>query len=264
MNPLNTYKAQIGDCSVQTQYMELAIRSMQTEFKDEIENDLKFREFSDKYRLTLTTYDSRIVLSGISKNYLLNAYTYFDDFLKEIIKLQRKYCIGYESDRKDSESNLHCVIRNMKTTISDKDISSLIDLCEYYRLIRNDAAHITSLQDKINTCYEKIKNYEYHKNAKFGRLNAPNYRSEITFDDFVMFVRASLRLAEYVYSNLKYDKFKIAENIPHNVIDSLRRSSNSRDRCRKKLKKYMEDNFNNDVCLEENDYSEMLEIILRK
>ena len=79
------------------------------------------------------------------------------------------------------------------------DIDKEIEICEYYRLIRNKYIHNSEDNVKIPKLLNDIKINTY---------------DSIKFDDFVIFSKSTLIVAKKIYDKIEYDYEKILiENI---------------------------------------------------
>ena len=240
MNLINQFTKTLGYyCSI-NQFVELSIRFFSAEVKEELENRGAFQRLAERHRITLTSYEPLSMMREISLSYIVHIHLCFEGFLQDISSHVRKYGYQEVSEKRQEESWLSYAERIILIS-PPKEITPLIELCEYYRLVRNTAVHTNAeVKDKQ---YQKIKKYNYKQDAKFARLSAPNEYENISFDDFVMFARTCNDLANVLYSNLRYDYTKIVLGMENEQIQKLKKYTNSRERGKQALLKYIATNY---------------------
>lgn len=99
--------------------------------------------------------------------------------------------------KQQKEELLVRIIRNLRLKIPHARIqlgALDYDLYQYYRLLRNRAAHAeessTGLGSKATALRERVK-----QDSEYRRLVAPNELGSVSFDDFILCTRVAKRLA---------------------------------------------------------------------
>ena len=128
------------------------------------------------------------------------------------------------------------------------EAGTLIELCEYYRLVRNSSSHGIEAKKEMNEQYKKIENIEIKKESKFVKLSAPNEYKNINFDDFIMYARSSQLLATILYKNIVYDYEKLFLSINPGVYMCF---VNNTKRLKGAVYSYIKTNFNDDGSLDD-------------
>jgi hypothetical protein len=132
--------------------------------------------------------------SIIARSYIAQVSQCLEEFLMEFQGEHKKVKkVSWSS--KEGESKLETAFNNVDSKFKrDKDMDFRI--CDYYRLVRN-----SSLHSKDDKQYKKL-NKEYKTissiagiNDKYSGLSAPNSFDNINFDDFILYSRATKKLA---------------------------------------------------------------------
>lgn len=253
MNLINQFAHTLGYyCSV-NQFVELSLRFLTSQATEQLKSRDSFTKLADSYQIALTSYEPSSVIQQISLSYIVHIHLCFENYLKDICSHARKYGFDDIIEKKKEESWLAYAIRIIITS-PQKEITPLIELCEYYRLVRNTAVHDISDGIVKKGAFQRISKYDYKKEAKYARLEAPNEYENIVFDDFVMFARTCNEIANYLYDNLKYDYIKIVNAIDMKQIRKLSGYQNKQERGENALSRYIITNFkyddtlNTDIC----------------
>jgi hypothetical protein len=213
-NILNKFKQGIGEYCAINQFIELSKRSFLADHSDLLTNKVAFIQYAKNNGLSLTCYNSDRMLHTMSLSYIININLCFETFLKNLYQIIKLY--GYETIRKKEQNNswLDCIVLNIYDTKTPTKLHALCQLCNYYRLIRNRAVHDLERVENYSKEFENLKQYNYNTDAKFSKLHAPNPYEKICFDDFVMFSRSCIELANQLYNAFDYDINKIIVQLP--------------------------------------------------
>ena len=222
-NILHKFKDILGEYCAINQFVELSKRCFVREHESEIGTRQDFITLATQYAITLTCYNAEQMVNAISRSYIVNIHLCFETFLKDVYYQVKSYGKYSFKEKQQTESWLKCVIKNTFTENIPGDIKPLIELCEYYRLIRNTAVHDLCDFDSHSKEYSKLQKYNFKTDTKFSKLSAPNSYEKISFDDFVMFSRSCVELATYIYYNIPYDYEKIVADMPKSNITALRK-----------------------------------------
>lgn len=93
-------------------------------------------------------------------------------FLKDVCRQINKYGKKEYKPRIQEESYLSCAVRNICDNNLSDDMKPLYELCEYYRLIRNNSVHDLCEVDSHEKEYRKLQKYNFKTEAKFSKLIA--------------------------------------------------------------------------------------------
>lgn len=191
MNKLNAFKKTNGITCRNIQYIELAVNKMEKCVEEQKENCLLE---VNKNKINLDNIETKNEHKLVYLNNIIVINSTFEDFLKEIIKEIKKYGKNIMKQKQDNQSYLEYLKKNLNL-----DIDKEIEICEYYRLIRNKYIHNSEDNVKIPKLLNDIKINTY---------------DSIKFDDFVIFSKSTLIVAKKIYDKIEYDYEKILiENI---------------------------------------------------
>lgn len=260
-NVLNDFKDVLGKYCAINQFIELSKRCFIVEHQEEIQERDTFVELATEYKVALTNYDTNSMTSEICRSYIVNVHLCFETFLKNVCLQIKKYGKNEYKPRRQEESHLSCVVKNVYGKNLPNNIEPLYELCEYYRLIRNTSVHDLCEIDSHGKEFYKLQKYNYKTEAKFSKLVAPNKYENISFDDFVMFSRSCVELATYIFEEMRYDYTSIVRNIPKNQVSKWRKYSKKRQE--KALYAYIKTMYKVDEELEDQ-IPNLLNIILKK
>lgn len=248
-NILNKYKESLGQYCAINQFVELATRCFVSDHKDEIKNRDDFIALATRNSITITDYDYEKIVNLISKSYIVNINVCFEAFLNELYVLIKTYGKTEYIEKKKEDSWLMCIVYNIFSNGLPEETKSLLDLCEYYRLVRNYTAHNGDNIDNLLKQYKKLSKYNFKTDTKFVKLSAPNTFNEICFDDFVMFARSSMELATLLFDSITYDYKKLLSTVPTSVQNKWKLYTPKRRE--QAIRTYIKVNFKTDKFLEE-------------
>lgn len=186
MNTLNAFKKANGNTCRNVQYIELAVNKLEKCIEEQKESCLLD---VNKNKINLDNIETKNEHKLVYLNNIILINSTFQEFLKEIIKEINKYGKNIIKQKQDNQSYLNYLKKNLNL-----DIDNEIEICEYYRLIRNKYIH--NLEDNVKI--PKLLN-----NIKINTYDS------IKFDDFVIFSEATLIVAKTIYDKVEYDYEKI-------------------------------------------------------
>lgn len=230
-NVLSAFKDELGYVNATNQYVELSIRITEKEHGSDIKNDLQGLAQSVNLNVSALSED---YMCRISKSYIVNIHSCFENFLKSF-KLLPGSPTNITKSIKTKEDEWLGWTLNIAFSSIENNIKNDIIICEYYRLIRNGIVHngesSAALKNKcalINT-------------ADNPRLNAPNGLDSLTFDDQALFSRAAYNVAKFIFSNSQYDINTIIEAQRESLINLIKpfQEPSSHSRAAKKMKYFI-------------------------
>lgn len=234
-NALNRFKQILGEYCAINQFVELSKRVFVYDHEADLSNRESFVSLSEKHKIAITNYDLSQMTLKIALSYIVNIHQCFETFLKEVYNLNRAYGLDVGEEKKQDNSWLICVSNNILGVNKSKEEKKLIELCEYYRLIRNSAVHdFYKLETRQNE-FNNLPKDEYKTDAKYQRLEAPNEYEKISFDDFVLYSRSCNELATILYDKLEFDYKKIILAFPRTDINRFTKYKNNSLRGKKAL-----------------------------
>lgn len=223
-NILNLFFKEIGIACNTNQFMELAIRLMRKGCSCSFQDDLLLKKMAHGYGLSISNYTN-----DISQNvvfcYLTTINSCLQEFLSRYKKLVGSATHNETYDNRSDEGKLLWTIRMVSAEMGafEKDA---VNICEYYRLLRNQFIHSGEGSSRINVLYGKLQNVAgMYKKSKLSKiLCAPSDKEHLNYDDQVLFARASCLIAEFIYKNTKYNWNAILESKREKIKPFLKRS----------------------------------------
>lgn len=230
-NILSAFKKELGYVNATNQYVELSVRITDRDYESDLNNNLCGLARSVNLNVSTLAED---YMCRISKSYIVNIYSCFENFLKTFKHLPGSPTnitkIAKNKDDDWLEWTLNISIPNNK-----KELKNDITICEYYRLIRNIIVH--------NGEYSStIKNKRALINCNYNpKLNAPNDLNALNFDDQVLFSRATYNVARCIFNNSQYDINAIIQANKGDLIELIKpfKEPSSHSRAVKKVKHYV-------------------------
>ena len=229
-NVLSAFKNELGYVNATNQYVELSVRITERDYRTTLKSDLQGLAKSVNLNVSTLAED---YMSRISKSYIVNIHSCFENFLKTFKDLPGSPTNITEFTKTDDsllEWTLGIAIPSLK-----KEIESDINICEYYRLIRNCIVHNGEFSSTAKNKRALIKSKEN------SRLSAPNDLSSLTFDDQALFSRSAYNVAKFIFNNSYYDIHTIFEAHRERLIELIKpfQEPNSHARAVTKVKHYI-------------------------
>lgn len=86
-NLLANFKKEVGNYCAVCAYIELSLRSMQSEHKGDLKNKDSLLSFSKIYNIYLSNCDPSLLATAVPQYYILNVYRCLNLFYKDCINL---------------------------------------------------------------------------------------------------------------------------------------------------------------------------------
>ncbi|WP_434347657.1 hypothetical protein ACN6A1_06260 [Myxococcus virescens] len=181
-------KLRLGELDALCECLEIAIRDLVESANGSSDPNEFMGERSRHHGVRVNRVDIPGLQAHAARTHIMTVYQSLEDFLDD---LRSEHPLGDQWDM------------NGKRDLLTKTAGALgfnptlpFDICQYYRLIRNAVAH-PSARDGLRGSTAKVSALQ-HRVAQAPNLNtldAPNPFDNVTFDDFVLFSRATKLLA---------------------------------------------------------------------
>lgn len=259
---LSSFKNEVGNYCAVCAFIELSLRSMRAEHKDDLENEESFLAFSKMYNICLSTCDPDLLATAVPQYYILNVYRCFESFLQSLYHFIRNCEFGGKDfTRSKDESWLDCINRRLGERITEEQ-KELYVICNYYHYIRNYAAHSGDDNNKAarKAAFSRINRERCSTDAIFKKLDAPNWDDSIIFDDFILFSRTAIQLAEAYWKSVQLDYVAVIEELPTEILRTWGSVKNNKKRLAEKVKRYLMTNY----CMKPEEYTEEITKVVER
>lgn len=203
-NVLTDFKKMLGYTDVTNQYVELCQRAFSATDSKLFTNKEDLLKYAHSFGLNLSAFPVKACLC-ISGSYIISVHSSFMLFLNNYKSLAGAPTQSAQS-KTESETLLDWVLNAVYKANRSDDVKALYDVCNYYRLVRNQLVHGTSnsTRNEYRIALSRFKNMRTFEGL-IGKLSAPNDIEHISFDDQVLFSKSAHILAKRIYFDAEYD-----------------------------------------------------------
>ncbi len=200
-------KKNLGEFDAVVECNEIAIREFIEKSQGE-EVGKYIQELSAKHKIKVDEVNFVKFGSRIRHYYVASVFQQSEQFLKDFKEECKQYVCDTEwGDIEKGETKLQYMARNTNTTFD----SDIIEMYEYYRLIRNYMAHTDRDIKELKIRYKKI---EKNENRFLNDMHLdcfPNSLENIDFNDFLLLTNIVKHIAYILCQNAKPSNKRIAE-----------------------------------------------------
>ena len=248
----NKFKQDLGVSDAINEYIEVLLRQFENSFHDES----SFQKIALGFGIRVNDVLPQVAICKIREYYIVSVFQVFEEFLNQLYSFLREYGVYYE-DKDPSTSMLkHIHLRLMGMRRTSETSYLYYSICDYYRFVRNLCAHADNI-NKVQNAYQKLSERKIEIDNLFQRLVAPNEYDNIKFDDFILYSRATKKLAEMYMDNIKYDVDKVVANFD---IERFRVFRNNT----KRLKKAIETALKFKFCMKQDTVKNVVDKLVKK
>lgn len=247
-------KKTLGEFDAVVECNEIAIK----EFIEQApkENLQKYiQQLSTKHKVKVDEVDFLKFSSRIRQYYVASVSQQSEQFLKDFrIEWQEYFPEKEWVESGKGETKFQNTLKNISLSLP----SDLIDIYEYYRIVRNYMSHTDRDLEELKSRYEKIQKNknEFLSDLHLSRL--PNTLNDIDFSDFLILTNIVKHIAYLISTSSKPDNDRIAEILfdkskadDGKTFKGLKKLKNDKDRFENALKSYITTSFgrfsNNDI-----------------
>jgi hypothetical protein len=240
-------KKTLGEFDAVVECNEIAIKEfIEQAPKENLQNYIQ--RLSSKHKVKVDEVDFLKFSSRIRQYYVASVSQQSEQFLKDFrIEWQE-----YFSKKKvwvepvKGKTKLYNTLKNISLFLP----SNLIDIYEYYRIVRNYMSHTDRDFEELKSRYEKIQSNknEFLSGLHLSRL--PNPLNDIDFSDFLILTNIVKHIAYLISTSSKPDKDRISEILFNNsksaggkTFKGLKKLKNDKDRFENALKSYITTSF---------------------
>lgn len=200
-------KKNLGEFDAVVECNEIAIREFIE--KSQSEDPGKYiQQMSTKHKLRVDEVNFSKFSSRIRHYYVASVFQQSEQFLKDFKEEWTKYFNDTEwLERNKSETNLQNTVRNTGTTFPP----DLIEIYDYYRVIRNYMAHTDRNIKELKSQHKKIERNQNMFLREMHLSYTPNSLENIDFTDFILLTNIVKNIAFIIGRDAKPSNKKIAE-----------------------------------------------------
>ena len=193
MSLYNQLKRELGEIDASAECLELAMREFIDASKLFNSPTDFIRQLSLKHGIHVDVFDLALFVQRGSALRIIGVTQAFETFLDRFIEGHPR--IQTREGRRNDEALLSFVVRKLALTNNvTSEFTGALDykLYNYYRQLRNGIAH-EKLQNQraANLGLLRELRIESVADSRYTRLAAPNSAQALTFDDYVLFTRAT-------------------------------------------------------------------------
>lgn len=247
-------KKTLGEFDAVVECNEIAIK----EFIEQApkENLQKYiQQLSSKHKVKVDEVDFLKFSSRIRQYYVASVSQQSEQFLKDFrIEWQEYFPEKVWVEPGKGETKFQNTLKNISLSLP----TDLIDIYEYYKIVRNYMSHTDRDLEELKSRYEKIQKNknEFLSDLHLSRL--PNTLNDIDFSDFLILTNIVKHIAYLISTSSKPDNDRIAEILfdkskadDGKTFKGLKKLKNDKDRFENALKSYITTSFgrfsNNDI-----------------
>lgn len=239
-------KKTLGEFDAVVECNEIAIKEfIEQAPKEKIQEYIQ--ELSQKQKVKVNEVDFLKFSSRIRQYYILSVFQQAEQFLKDFKVEWTNYFIETNwAEPISGETKLQNVLRNISLTLPNE----IIDIYEYYRLVRNYMSHTDRDLNELENRLRRIQSNknEFLTNLHFASL--PNKLDEISFSDFLLLTNIIKHIAFLISTSAKPNNERIAEILidkakenSSKAYQGLKKIKNNKDRFETAIKSFITTNF---------------------
>ncbi|GAB3721955.1 hypothetical protein [Spirosoma lituiforme] len=200
-------KKTLGEFDAVVECNEIAIREFLEQAK---KNDAKkyIQQLSKKHKVRVDEVSFLKFSSRIRQYYVTSVLQQSEQFFKDFKKEWVKYHSDLVwNDLDKGETNFQNVLRNTSVVLS----SDIIDIYEYYRIVRNYMSHTDRDTSDMAKRFGKIQENSNNFLEDLHLVNLPNELDNINYTDFLILTNIVKNIAYLISTTSKPSNDRIAE-----------------------------------------------------
>jgi len=239
-------KKTLGEFDAIVECNEIAIKEfIEAASKQDLQKYIE--RLSTKHSVKVNEVNFLKFSSRIRQYYVASVSQQFEQFLKEFRKEWTEYNPNhYWIEPPKGQTIFQNILKNTGINLPN----DLIEILEYYRIVRNYMAHTDRDKVELKSRIESIKSNsnEFLKNFHLDVL--PNKVDEIDFNDFLILTNIVKHIAFILSTNSKPENYDIASILVNkmkenggNAFKGIKKLKNNNHRYEKAIKNYITTTF---------------------
>lgn len=257
-------KKALGEFDAVVECNEIAIREFIQHSKKEGSSNY-IQRLSDIHSIRVDEVDFLKFETRVGQYNIASVFQQAEQFMKDFKSEWKTYYDKEWLKKNDGETVLQNCIRNLPMDLS----SNVIEIYDYYRLIRNFISHNDRDLEKINRLHKKINFNTNDFPFELNLENIPNSYDKIDFNDFLLATNIVKHIAFVFSTSSKPDNDRIAEILyrkskedEQRTFKGLKKLKNNSERFDKATKNYIKSIFGRFSQSDENEIAEKLKSLL--
>lgn len=239
-------KKTLGEFDAVVECNEIAIKEFVEQApKEKLQQYIQ--QLSQKHKVKVDEVDFLKFTSRIRQYYISSVFQQAEQFLKDFKIEQRQYFSEKTwTEPLKAETKLQNTLRNISLTLP----SDLLDVYEYYRLVRNYMSHTDRDLEELKSRHLKIQSNTNDFLNELHLSSSPNLLDKIDFSDFLLLTNVIKHIAFLISTTAKPDNERIAEILfdkskekGNQVYQGLKKTKNDKNRFENAIKSFITTNF---------------------
>jgi len=205
------------------------------------------QQLSQKHKVKVDEVDFLKFSSRIRQYYISSVFQQAEQFLKDFKAEWVQYFSGKTwAESLKGETKLQNTLRNISLNLP----SDLIDVDEYYRLVRNYMSHTDRDLEELNNRHNKIQSNTNEFSIELHLSSLPNELDKIDFSDFLLLTNIVKHIAFVISTSAKPNNERIAEILfikakenNNKAYQGLKKIKNDNNRFETAIKSFITTNF---------------------
>lgn len=239
-------KKTLGEFDAVVECNEIAIR----EFIQQAQKEDSYKyiqQLSSKHKIKVDEVDFLKFSSRIRQYYVASVSQQSEQFLKDFrTEWQLYYPEKIWIEPGKGETKFLNTLKNISLSLP----SDLVDIYEYYRLVRNYMSHTDRDLEELKSTYDRIQNNQNLFLIDLHLSILPNPINDVNFSDFLILTNIIKHIAYLMSISSKPDNDRIAEILfdkskddDKKAFKGLKKLKNDKLRFENALKSYITTNF---------------------
>ncbi|WP_338790754.1 hypothetical protein V9L05_21685 (plasmid) [Bernardetia sp. Wsw4-3y2] len=241
-------KKTLGEFDAVVECNELAIREFIEQARKEDSKDY-IKQLSLKHSVVVDRVDLDKFSSRIRQYYVTSVFQQSEQFLQDFKKEWKQY---FPNQQWQTANTGETKLDNVLMNLSYIDISiELIEIYDYYRLVRNYMAHTDRDLQEVVSKHSKVKNNNNKFLEGLSLFQEPNSLDKINYSDFLILTGIVKHIAYLISTESKPNNEEIAlilfqkmkNEDKGRAYKGIKKLKNNSDRFEKAIKNYIKTNF---------------------
>lgn len=239
-------KKTLGEFDAVVECNEIAIKEF-IEKTNKQDSRKYIQQLSTKHKIKVNEVDFFKFSSRIRQYYVASVFQQSEQFFKDFKDEWREYFPEYEWVKPtQGQTKLQSTLSSISLMLP----TDLIDIYEYYRIVRNYMAHNDRDKNELKIRHQKVHSNENDFLSELHLSNLPNEFDDIDFSDFLILTNIVKHIAFLISTTAKPENERIAQILLNKAKEEngktfkgLKKLKNNRNRYENAIKNFMSTKF---------------------